>query len=112
LHEPRFVIYSSRVKTEPCSKGIEKDIMGTGMKEICIRQGRPSDARALVQLLASQRMATDIDPVEFIVAEVNCRLLGAARDECECCGDFAQCRPMSMRWTLKHEGPSAAGEVD
>jgi N-acetylglutamate synthase-like GNAT family acetyltransferase len=141
------------------------------MKEVCIRQGRPSDARALVQLLASQRMATtDIDPLDFIVAEVNCRLLGAARlewagtddaflrpvvvateargtglgrdllerlfadcprisvvargdavpfyrhlgftamdwssvptqyrDECECCGDFAQCRPMSMRWTL------------
>ncbi|MCJ7594043.1 MAG: GNAT family N-acetyltransferase [Desulfobacterales bacterium] len=143
--------------------------MGTGMKKVCIRQGRPSEARALVQLLASQRMATDIDPVDFIVAEVNCRLLGAARlewaetddaflrpivveaeaqgtglgrallerffgvcswisvvargdavpfyrhlgftardwssvpsqyrDECECCGDFAQCRPMSMRWT-------------
>jgi N-acetylglutamate synthase-like GNAT family acetyltransferase len=145
------------------------------MKEVCIgqgriRQGRPSDARALVQLLASQRMATDIDPAEFIVAEVDGRLLGAARlewaglddaflrpivvategrgkglgrallerlfgacsrisvvargdavafyrhlgframdwssipsqyrDECECCGDFAQCRPMSMRWTL------------
>ncbi len=139
------------------------------MKEICIRQGRTSDARALAQLLASQRMATDIAPVEFIVAEVNCRLLGAARlewagidqaflrpivvatdaqgtglgrallerlfdvcsrisvvargdavpfyrhlgfttmdwssvpgqyrDECECCDDFAQCRPMSMRWT-------------
>ena len=114
-------------------------------------------------------MATDIDPVDFIVAEVNCRLLGAARlewaktddaflrpivvateaqgtglgralierlfavcsrisvvargdavpfyrhlgftavnwysvpvqyrDECECCEDFAQCRPISMRWT-------------
>jgi hypothetical protein len=51
------------------------------MKEVCIRQGRPSDARALVQLLASQRMATDIDPVDFIVAEVDCRLLGAARLE-------------------------------
>jgi N-acetylglutamate synthase-like GNAT family acetyltransferase len=143
--------------------------MGTGMKEVCIRQGRPSDERALVQVLASQRMGTDIDPVEFMVAEVNCRLLGAARlewaeadeaflrpivvateargmglgrallerlfgvcsnisvvargdavpfyqhleftamdwssvpvqyrDECECCEDFAQCRPMSMRWT-------------
>jgi N-acetylglutamate synthase-like GNAT family acetyltransferase len=140
------------------------------MKEVCIRQGGPSDAKALVQLLASQRMATDIDPAEFIVAEVNGRLLGAARlewpgpdnaflrpivvateargtglgrellgrlfgvcsrisvvargnavpfyrhlgfavmdwssvpsqyrDECECCGDFAKCRPMSMRWTL------------
>jgi N-acetylglutamate synthase-like GNAT family acetyltransferase len=153
----------------------EKDIMGTGMKEVSIRQGRPSDAHALVQLLASQRMGTDIDPSDFMVAEVNCRLLGAARlewtrtddaflrpivvateaqgtglgrallerlfgvcsrisvvargdavpfyrhlgfrvmdwssvpspyrDECECCGDFAQCRPMLMRWTLKQEGP-------
>jgi N-acetylglutamate synthase-like GNAT family acetyltransferase len=143
--------------------------MGTGMKEVCIRQGRPSDECALVHLLASQRMGTDIDPVEFIVAEVNCRLLGAARlewtesddaflrpivvatqargiglgrallerlfdvcskisvvargdavpfyqhlgframdwssvpsqyrIECECCEDFAQCRPMSMRRT-------------
>ena len=139
------------------------------MKKVSIRQGRPSDARGLVHLLASQRMATDIDPVDFIVAEVNRRLVGAARlewagtdhaflrpivvaaeaqgtgvgrvlmerlfavcsrisvvargnavpfyrhlgftavnwssvpgqytDECECCGDFAQCRPMSMRWT-------------
>jgi N-acetylglutamate synthase-like GNAT family acetyltransferase len=150
-------------------KGIEKDNMGTGMKEFFIRQGRPSDEHALVHLLASQRMGTNIDPVEFIVAEVNCRLLGAARlewaetgdaflrpivvaieargtglgrallerlfgvcsrisavargdavpfyrhlgftardwssvpgryrDECECCEDFAQCRPVSMRWT-------------
>ena len=140
------------------------------MKEVSIRQGRPSDARALVKLLASQRMATDIDPVDFIVAEVNGGLLGAARlewagpdgaflrpivvateargtglgralleslfgassrisvvargdavpfyrhlgftamdwssvpsqyrDECECCGDLAQCRPVSMRWIL------------
>lgn len=155
--------------------------MGTGMEEVCIRQGRPSDKRALVRLLASERMATGIDSVNFIVAEANGRLLGAARlewvgmdeaflrpivvaaeargrrlgrallerlfaicsrisvvargdavsfyrhlgftamdwssvpseyrDECECCGDLAQCRPMSMRWTLKDEGPSAAGEV-
>ena len=55
--------------------------MGTVVKEVCIRQGRPSDARDLVHLLASQQMATDIDPAEFIVAEVNCRLLGAARLE-------------------------------
>jgi len=150
-------------------KGIEKDNMGTGMKEFFIRQGRPSDEHALVHLLASQRMGTNIDPVEFIVAEVNSMLLGAARlewaetgdaflrpivvaieargtglgrallerlfgvcsrisavargdavpfyrhlgftamdwssvpgryrDECECCEDFAQCRPVSMRWT-------------
>lgn len=143
--------------------------MGTGVKEVCIRQGRPSDARALVQLLASQRMATEIDPVDFIVAELKGRLLGAARlewagtddaflrpivvateahgtglgrallerlfgvcarisvvargdavpfyrhlgftardwssvpgpyrEECECCGDFPQCRPVPMRWT-------------
>ena len=143
--------------------------MGTGMKEVCIRQGCPSDARALVQLLASQRMATDVDPADFIVAEVNCRMLGAARlewagtddaflrpivvaaqaqgrglgrallerlfgicsrisviargdavpfyrhlgfkardwssvpsqyrEECEWCCDFAQCRPILMRWT-------------
>ena len=154
--------------------------MGTGMEEVRIRQGRPSDERALVRLLASHRMATDIDPVDFIVAEVNGRLLGAARlawvgtddaflrpivvatgargtglgralleklfgvcssisviarggtvpfyrhlgftaadwssvpgeyrDECECCDDLAQCRPMSMRWALKDEGPSATGE--
>ena len=178
MQEPRFVIYSSRVNTEAWSSdppihqggGNEKDIMGTGMKEVCIRQGRTSDARSLVQLLASQRMATDIDPIDFIVAEANCRLFGAARlewagahdaflrpivvateaqgmglgrallerlfgvcsrisvvargdavpfyrhlgftamdwssvpgqyrDECECCGDFEQCRPMSMRWSL------------
>ena len=126
-------------------------------------------------------MATDINPVDFIVAEVSGRLLGAARlewaglddvflrpivvatgargtglgrallerlfgvcsrisviargdtvpfyrhlgframdwssvpgeyrDECECCDDLAQCRPMSMRWTLKDEGASAAGEI-
>jgi N-acetylglutamate synthase-like GNAT family acetyltransferase len=143
--------------------------MDTGMEEVCIRQGRPSDRRALVRLLASQRMATDIDPVDFIMAELNGRLLGAARlawvgaddaflrpivvatgargtglgrallerlfgvcssisvvargdavpfyrhlgftamdwssvpgeyrNECECCDDLAQCRPMSMRWT-------------
>ena len=143
--------------------------MGTDMKEVCIRQGLPSDGRELVNLLASQEMATDIDPLDFIVAEANSRLLGAARlewagtdeaylrpivvaaeaqgtglgralmerlfavcsrisvvargdavpfyrrlgftavdwssvpgqyrDECKCCGDFAQCRPMSMRWT-------------
>lgn len=154
--------------------------MGTGMKEICIRQGRSSDARSLIQLLASEGMGTEIDPAEFIVAEGDSRLLGAARlewagnddaylrpiavateaqgtglgrallerifgqctrisvvargdavafyrhlgftamdwslvpsqyrDECECCGDFAQCRPMAMRWTLKHERSSTAGE--
>ena len=151
------------------------------MKEVWIRPGRPSDARALVKLLASQRMATDIDPVDFIVGEVNGRLLGAARlewaglddvflrpivvateargtglgrallerlfgvrsrisvvargeavpfyrhlgftamdwssvpsqyrDECECCDDLTQCRPMAMRWTLKEGGPPAAEEM-
>ena len=145
--------------------------MGTGREEVRIRQGRSSDGRALVRLLAAHQMATDIDPVDFIVAEVNGRLLGAARlawvgvddaflrpivvateargtglgrallerlfgvcssisviarrdavpfyrhlgftamdwssipseysDECECCDDLAQCRPMSMRWTFK-----------
>jgi N-acetylglutamate synthase-like GNAT family acetyltransferase len=155
--------------------------MGTGMEEIRIRQGRPSDGHALVRLLASRQMAIDIDPTDFIVAEVNGRLLGAARlawvgatdaflrpivvatgvrgmglgrallerlfavcssigviarrdavpfyrhvgftpvdwssapseyrDECECCDDLVQCQPMAMRWTLKDEGPSAAGEI-
>ena len=158
--------------------------MGTGMtgiQEVRIRQGRPSDGRALVRLLASQGMATDVDPVDFIMAEVNGRLLGAARliwvgkddtflrpivvatearrtglgrallerlfgicasisviargdavpfyrrlgftamdwssvpgeyrDECESCDDLAQCRPMSMTWTRKDEGLSAAGAV-
>jgi N-acetylglutamate synthase-like GNAT family acetyltransferase len=155
--------------------------MGGRLKGVRIRQGRPSDGRALVRLLASHRMATDIDPVDFIMAEVNGRLLGAARlawvgtydaflrplvvatgargtglgrallerlfgvcstisviargdtvpfyrrlgftsvdwssvpgeyrDECECCDEAAQCRPLSMRWTLKDEGPSAAGEI-
>ncbi len=145
--------------------------MGTGTEKFRIRQGRPSDVPALVRLLASHKMATDIDPVDFIVAEVNGRLLGAARltwigtndaflrpivvatgtrglgigrallerlfglcasisvvarsdaipfyqrlgftavdwssmpgeyrKECECCDDFAQCRPMSMRSTRK-----------
>ncbi len=153
--------------------------MGKGMEEIHIRQGSPSDRPALVRLLASHSMATDIDPVDFILVEVNGRLLGAARltwvgtddaflrpivvatgargtglgrallerlsgvcsrisviargdavpfyqhlgftaldwssvpseyrDECECCDDLGQCRPMSMRWTLKDEGPSATG---
>jgi N-acetylglutamate synthase-like GNAT family acetyltransferase len=125
-------------------------------------------------------MATDIDPIDFMVAEVDGKVLGAARlawvgkddaflrpivvateargtglgrallerlfgvcasisviarsdavpfyrhlgfttvdwssvpgaytEECECCDDLAQCRPMSMRWTLKDEGP-AAGEI-
>ena len=151
--------------------------MGGKLEEVNIRQGRPSDGRALVRLLASHQMATDINPVDFIVAEVNGRLVGAARltwvatndaflrpivvateargtglgrdllerlfgicssisviarsdavpfyrhlgftamdwssvpseyrDECECCEDLAQCRPMSMRWTLKDEGPAA-----
>ena len=155
--------------------------MGTVMEEVHIRQGRPSDRPVLVRLLASQQMATDIDPVDFIMAEVNGRLLGAARlawvgtddaflrpivvateargtgvgrallerlfavcsgisviargdavpfyrqlgftamdwssvpddyrDECESCDDLAQCRPMSMRWTLKYDGPSAAGKI-
>jgi N-acetylglutamate synthase-like GNAT family acetyltransferase len=154
--------------------------MGTRMKEVRIRQGQPSDGRSLARLLASQQMATDIDPTDFIVAEANGRLLGAARlawvgtddaflrpivvateargtglgrallerlfgvcstisviargdtvpfyrrlgftavdwssvpeeyrDECECCDDLAQCRPMSMRRTLKDEG-SAAAEI-
>jgi N-acetylglutamate synthase-like GNAT family acetyltransferase len=53
--------------------------MGTGMEEVRIRQGRPSDTRALVRLLESHSMATDVDPVDFIVAEVKGRLLGAAR---------------------------------
>jgi N-acetylglutamate synthase-like GNAT family acetyltransferase len=53
--------------------------MGADMEEVRIRQGRPSDGRALVRLLASHRMATDIDPTDFIVAEANGRLLGAAR---------------------------------
>ena len=155
--------------------------MGSDMKEVRIRQGGPSDRRALVRLLASHQMATDIDPADFFVAEVNGRLLGAARlawvgtndaflrpivvatgarrtglgrallerlfgvcssinviargdtvpfyrhlgftvvdwssvpgqyrDECECCDDLAQCRPISMRWTLKDEEPPAAGEI-
>jgi N-acetylglutamate synthase-like GNAT family acetyltransferase len=153
--------------------------MGGRLEEVRIRQGSPSDGRALVRLLASQQMATDIDPGDFMVAEVNGRLLGAARltwvgkddaflrpivvatgargnglgrallerifgmcasisviarreavpfyrrlgfaavdwssvpgeyrDECESCDDLAQCRPMSMRRTLKDEGASAAG---
>ena len=53
--------------------------MGAGREKVRIRQGRPSDGRALVRLLASHRMATDVDPVDFILAEVNGRLLGAAR---------------------------------
>jgi N-acetylglutamate synthase-like GNAT family acetyltransferase len=147
--------------------------MGIGMEEVNIRQGRPSDRRALVRLLASNGMETDIDPVDFVVAEAKGRLLGAARltwvgadktflrpiavateargmglgralverlfgicssisviarsdavpfyrhlgftaldwssvpgvyrDECECCDDLAQCRPMSMRWTSTSE---------
>ena len=151
--------------------------MGGRLEKVRIRQGGPSDGRALVRLLASLRMATDIDPLDFIVADVNGRLLGAARlawvgtndaflrpiavateargtglgrallercfemcrsvsviarsdaapfyrhlgftavdwssvpgeyrDECECCDDLAQCRPMSMRWTLKDEVPPA-----
>ena len=155
--------------------------MGRSLEEVRIRQGRPSDGRALVRLLASQGMATDVDPVDFIMAEANGRLLGAARltwvgtddaflrpivvatgargtglgrallerlfgvcasisviargdavpfyrqlgftatdwssvpdayrEECESCDALAQCRPMSMRWTLKHEGTSAAGET-
>jgi len=151
--------------------------MGERLEEVRIRQGRPSDGHALVRLLTSHQMATDIDPVDFMVAEVDGKLLGAARltwigkddaflrpivvateargtglgrdllerlfgicssisviarsdavpfyrhlgftamdwssvpseyrDECECCEDLAQCRPMSMRWTLKDEGPAA-----
>ena len=147
--------------------------MGVRLEEVHIRQGRPTDGPALVCLLASHRMATDIDPVDFIMAEVHGRLLGAARlawvgtddaflrpivvaaksrgtgvgrallerlfgtcssisviaqgdavpfyrrlgftavdwssapgvyrDECECCEDMAQCRPMSMRWTSATE---------
>jgi len=53
--------------------------MGTGMDEVRIRQGRLSDRRALARLLASQRMATDIDAADFILVEVNGQLLGAAR---------------------------------
>jgi len=53
--------------------------MGTGMKDARIRKGRLSDRRAILRLLASQRMATDIDPTDFIVAEAKGRLLGAAR---------------------------------
>jgi len=151
--------------------------MSRNGERVRIRQGRPSDGRALVRLLASDRMATDIDPSEFMIAEKDGRLLGAARltwvgtndaflrpivvateargtglgrallerlfgfcasisviarrdavpfyrrlgftsvdwssvpseysDECECCDDFAQCQPVSMRWTLKNEKPSA-----
>lgn len=55
--------------------------MGTRMKGIHIRQGRPSDKRALARLLASHRMATDVDPAEFVLAERNGRLVGAARLE-------------------------------
>ncbi len=156
--------------------------MVTGKEKIRIRQGRASDGGALARLLASQGMATDVDPVDFIMAEVNSRLLGAVRlawvgtkdaflrpilvatearrmglgrallerlfgvcssisviarsdavpfyrelgftavdwssvpgeyrDECERCDDLAQCRPVSMRWTPKQEGASAAGETD
>ena len=53
--------------------------MATDMKKVRVRQGRSSDGRALVRLLESQGMATDVDPVDFVVAEVNGRLLGAAR---------------------------------
>jgi N-acetylglutamate synthase-like GNAT family acetyltransferase len=147
--------------------------MGTGMEEVQIRQGRPSDGRALVRLLASNGMESNIDPVDFVVAEAKGGLVGAARltwvgtddaflrpivvatkargtglgralverlfgicasisviarsdavpfyrhlgfaavdwssvpgvyrDECECCDDLAQCRPMSMRWTSTTE---------
>ena len=150
--------------------------MGRRVKEVSIRQGQPSDARSLARLLASQRMATDVDPAEFVVAEEKGRLLGAARlewvgtddaylrpiavtkeaqrtglgsalleklcarcssisviargdavpfykrsgftatdwssvreeyrDECESCDDLAQCQPVPMRRTLKHEGLS------
>ena len=55
--------------------------MGTGMKQVRIRQGCPSDGHALVRVLASHYMGTDIDPVDFVVAEVDGRMLGAARLE-------------------------------
>ncbi len=147
--------------------------MGTGTKDPRIRQGSPSDKRALVRLLASHEMATDIDPTDFVVAEAKGRLLGAARliwirtgdaflrpivvaaearktglgrallerffgicssisliarsdavpfyrrlgfttadwssvpdeyrEECECCPDLEQCKPISMKWTLKEK---------
>jgi N-acetylglutamate synthase-like GNAT family acetyltransferase len=53
--------------------------MGTVMEDVRIRQGRPSDGCTLVRILASERMATDIDPVDFIVAEIKGKLLGAAK---------------------------------
>ncbi len=143
--------------------------MDCAMKELCIRDGRPSDAAAIERLLATQRMASDVDPTEFIIAEAGGRLLGAVRltwvatdhaflrpivvapevrregigrallqrlfgvcgsisvaarsdavpfygslgfapidwssvpleyrHECECCDEFATCRPVSMRWS-------------
>ena len=53
--------------------------MGTGTEKIHFRQGRQSDRRDLVRLLASYRMSTDINPEDFIVAEVNGKLRGGAR---------------------------------
>ncbi len=148
-----------------------KSMRSTRLKDLSIRQGYLSDQAALVRLLASNDMATDVDAVDFTVAEINGILMGAARliwigkndaflrpvvvaaearrmgighallqkllgnsanisviarsdavpfyehvgfrmvdwslmpnsyrNECEQCDDLAQCRPVSMRWTMK-----------
>lgn len=55
--------------------------MSTGMERVRIRHGCSSDRRALVRLLASHLMETDVDPTEFLVAEADGELLGAVRLE-------------------------------
>ncbi len=46
-----------------------------------LRDGRPTDRQVIQELLAYYQMEADLDPVEFLVAEVDGFVVGAARLE-------------------------------
>ena len=84
---------------------------GSGMKDFLVRRGCENDRQALQELLASYQMETDINPVEFWVAEVNDTLVGAVRLEQE--NQTAYLRPIAVdqKWQAQGIGRALMQEI-
>lgn len=74
------------------------------MDNYLLRNGKESDRNALQDLLASYKMEADIAPDEFLFAEVDGRVVGAARLEYE--EEAAYLRPIvvASEWQGKNIG--------
>jgi N-acetylglutamate synthase-like GNAT family acetyltransferase len=78
--------------------------MECGVNTVQLRRGGEPDRQALYELLANYQMEADLDPAEFLVAEINGTLVGAARLEWE--NQIAYLRPVlvASKWQAKGIG--------